>query len=323
MRPAFQRISPVNINGAPGHRLMVVLKTRGCEYAAKNDGGCTVCGFANHAVPGIGQHDILDQLAWALEALPLAGVDEVDLLTLGSFLNENEITAPLRAELLGLIAELHGVRRVSFESRSEYVTPAKLEQSRSILGDRTVEFGIGLESADDHVRNQIVRKGLSRGSFERVVRTLAETGLDLLVYLLIKPPHLSEEQAIADAVASVAYVAEVAGRHAVRARMALEPVFVAPNTYLERVFLKGEYRLLNLWSVVEVILRTHRMGNLFVGLSDEDLSRNRTVGSCPLCHDRLIAEIERFNHTLDVSRLAELDCPCRAGYLDDRESGRI
>lgn len=322
-RPAFHRISPVNINGAPGQRLMIVLRTRGCEYAAKHDGGCTVCGFANHAVPGIGDHGILDQLAWALEELPLDGVDEIDLLTLGSFLNENEIPAPVRAELLGMIAGLGGVRRVSFESRSEYVTAAKLNQSRAILGERTVEFGIGLESADDHVRNHIIRKGLTRERFERVVATLAQTGLDLLVYLLIKPPHLDEAQAIADAVASVEYVAEVAARHGVRARMALEPVFVAPNTYLEKVFLRGDYRLVNLWSVVEVILRTHEMGNIFVGLSDEDLSRNRTTGSCPACQDRLVAEIERFNHTLDVSRLRELDCPCRATYLADRESGRI
>jgi radical SAM enzyme (TIGR01210 family) len=313
----------VNINGQPGQRLMIVLRTRGCEYAAKNDGGCTVCGFANHAVADITDLDILDQLDYILDDLCLDGVDEIDLLTLGSFLNENEISARARRELLGMIAQLSGVRRVSFESRSEYVTEAKLAESRRILGDRVVEFGIGLESADDQVRNQIIRKGLTRQRFERVARTVGLSGLDLLVYLLIKPPHLTEQQAIGDAEASVAYVSQVAANNGVRVRMALEPVFVAPNTYLEQVFLRGEYRLVNLWSVVEVILRTHRMGNLFVGLSDEDLSRNRTASSCPLCHGRLIQEIERFNRTLDASRLRELDCRCRSGYLADRESGRI
>lgn len=322
-RPAFHRISPVNINGAPAKRLMIVLRTRGCEYAAKNHGGCTVCGFANHALPDITDADILAQLAWALEEVSLAGVDEIDLLTLGSFLNENEISGRARADLLGMIAQLDGIRRVSFESRSEYVSVAKLEECQRILGGRIVEFGIGLESADDRVRNHVIRKGLSRDSFERVAAALAQAGLDLLVYLLIKPPHLSEDEAISDAAASVDYVSRVAARHDLRARMALEPVFVAPNTELERIFLRGEYRLVNLWSVVEVILRTHRMGNLFVGLSDEDLSRNRTAGSCPRCQERLIDEIERFNHTLDVSRLRELDCQCRAAYLADRESGRI
>lgn len=322
-KPAFHRISPVNINGRPAKRLMIVLRTRGCEYAAKRHGGCTVCGFANHALPDIGDADILAQLAWTLAELPLDEVEEIDLLTLGSFLNDNEISPPARRELLGMIAGLQGIRRVSFESRSEYVSVAKLEECRSILGQRAVEFGIGLESADDHVRNQIIRKGLSREAFERVAATLAQAGLDMLVYLLVKPQRLSEGEAIADAVASVAYVSQVAARHGLRARMALEPVFVAPNTELERIFLAGEYRLVNLWSVVEVILQSHHLGNLFVGLSDEDLSRNRTAASCPRCQDRLVEEIERFNRTLDISRLQGLDCQCRAAYLADRESGRI
>ncbi|MFH1059260.1 MAG: hypothetical protein V1797_11370 [Pseudomonadota bacterium] len=323
MRPAFHRISPVNINGAPGKRLMVVLRTRGCEYAAKHNGGCTVCGFANHAIEDITDADILAQLAWALEEVPLEGVDEIDLLTLGSFLNQNEISAATRAELLGMIAQLDGIRRVSFESRSEYVSVATLEACRAILGERVVEFGIGLESANDRVRNQVIRKGLTREAFERVAAVLAQAGLDLLVYLLIKPHRLSESEAIADAVASVEYVSQVAARHGIRARMALEPVFVAPNTELERVFLAGEYHLVNLWSVVEVILQSHHLGNLFVGLSDEDLSRNRTAASCPRCQERLVDEIERFNRSLDVSRLKMLDCDCRAAYLADRESGRI
>ena len=42
-------MSPVSIDGEPSKRLMIVLRTKGCEYAKRTGGGCTVCGFMEHA----------------------------------------------------------------------------------------------------------------------------------------------------------------------------------------------------------------------------------------------------------------------------------
>ncbi len=293
---------------------MIVLRTRGCEYARKT-GGCTVCGFLNHADDTIGDQAILGQLDGVLASPEARGVGEIDLLTLGSFLNDREVSPRLRHELLARVATLPDVERVSFESRAEYVTKEKLSACKRVLGThKRVELGIGLESADDHVRNTLVRKDLSKSAFRRVVSNVADVGLSLLAYLLIKPPGLSERQAIDDAVASARYVFAAAAERGVAARIAFEPVFVCANTNLEELYSASDYRLVNLWSVVNVILQVHTEGEVFVGLSDEGLAPNRLPGSCDECYPRIVDAIEAFNGTQDVTRLRRLDCECHAAY---------
>jgi archaeosine synthase beta-subunit len=314
MKPAYLRISPVNINGSQSKRLMAVLKTKGCEYARNNGGGCTVCGFINHADPHITDEEIVRQLDYCLENLDLQGVEEIDLLTLGSFYNDNEVNPATRERLLNKISGLSAIKRISIESRAEYITTEKLKRHKTILGERIVELGIGLESADDYIRNQVIKKALSKKSFEKVVGKIREAENSLLVYLLIKPPRLTEQQAIRDAVSSAQYVFETAEQYGVPARVAFEPVFITEHTYLEKLFLNSQYRLVNLWSVVEILRQVRELGSVFVGLSDENLSLERMPGSCPECTARLVRGIEAFNRTQDLSFLTGLHCECKESY---------
>lgn len=316
MKPAFMRVSPVHIHGVQADRLMMVLRTRGCEYARDHDGGCTVCGFINHARQDITEQDILRQFEHALECLTVYDdVKEIDILTLGSFLNDREISPELRQRICSRVRRLQGIRRVSIESRSEYLTRDKLLSCKHLLNRKTIlEFGIGLESANDDIRNRVIKKGLSREDFEQVVTIVKETGCDLLVYLLVKPQGLTEAQAIDDAVGSAEYVYGVAAKYGVRARIAYEPVFICENTPLEMFFLNGDYHLVNLWSVVDIIRRSHHLGEIFVGLSDENLSFERMPSSCPKCTKLILDEIEHFNRTQDIAGLEQLDCDCKASY---------
>jgi radical SAM enzyme (TIGR01210 family) len=314
MEPAFFRVSPVNIKGLATQRLMIVLVTGGCEYARKTGGGCTVCGFMNHARENITETELVAQLDYVLARNDLTGVKEIDLLTLGSFFNDNEVSESARQKLLERISRLERIQRVSIESRAEYVTAAKLKQARDSLPGMRIDFGIGLESADDYIRNEIVKKGLSKKAFTRTIGIVKAADCDLLVYLLIKPPHLSEKEAIADAIASVRYVFETAAAYEVETRVAFEPVFICENTPLEKLFQKAQYRLVNLWSVVEILKQVHHYGNIFVGLSDENLSKERLPRSCPRCNGALVRAIEDFNRTQDISPLTALNCSCKKDY---------
>jgi radical SAM enzyme (TIGR01210 family) len=323
MQPAYLRISPVNIEGKGTNRLMIVLKTKGCEYAHKT-GGCTVCGFINHAEPGITGTGIIQQLDFALTTNDLSEVEEIDILTLGSFLNDSEVSLATRLTIMERLAKISHLRRVSIESRAEYVTVDKIKTLKQTLGENKIlEFGIGLESADDYLRNKVIKKGLSKRSFEKTVVKAREAGANFLTYLLIKPPHVSEKEAIIDAVQSAAYVFQTARKFGEPTRVAFEPVFVCENTPLEKLYKQAQYRLLNLWSVVEVILRTHEYGCIFVGLSDENLSLERMPYSCPKCSKKIANGIENFNRTQDVSRLMELDCECKLRYLEKIKNGEL
>ena len=324
MKPAFLRVSPVNVNGNGGQRLMVVLKTSGCEYARKSNGGCTVCGFLNHAREDITGDDMVAQLEYSLKSTNFDGIREIDLLTLGSFLNDREVNENTRRLLLSRLSDIKRIERISFESRVEYITMEKLIESKKIIGDKTVELGIGLESADDYVRNQIIKKGLSKKNFEKAVQILKQAGYELLVYLLIKPPYLSEADAVKDAINSTKYIAEVASRYDINARIAFEPVFICENTVLESLYKKAKYRLVNLWSIVDIIISAAQyQGNIFVGLSDENLSFDRMPHSCHLCNNKIVEEIEKFNYTQDAEPLNKLDCECKKEYIANLERGKL
>jgi len=322
MKPAYHRISPVNILGENSNRLMVVLKTKGCEYARKT-GGCTVCGFLNNASDTITENDIIEQLNYTLKTNNLNDVEEIDILTLGSFLNDAEVSIHTRIALLKRISEINHIKRVAIESRAEYVTIEKLLRCQQALGDKILDFGIGLESADDYIRNKVINKGLSKKAFEKTVEKVKEAGCHLLVYLLIKPPGLTEEEAINDAVNSAAYVFNIARKIGVSVRVAFEPVFICENTELEKLYLQSKYRLLSLWSVVDVIVKVHQFGNIFVGLSDEELSMDRMPHTCPDCNKYIIDSIEYFNKTQDISRLMDLYCECKSDYSLEMKRGEI
>jgi radical SAM enzyme (TIGR01210 family) len=322
MKPAYQRISPVNILGENSNRLMIVIKTKGCEYAKKT-GGCTVCGFLNNASDAITGKDIIDQLNDTIHSNNLDDVKEIDILTLGSFLNDAEVSINTRTALLKRVSEIDHIRRVAIESRAEYVTVEKLLKCQQALGDKILDFGIGLESADDYIRNKIVNKGLSKKAFERTIEKVKEAGCHLLVYLLIKPPGLTEKEAINDAVNSASYVFKTAKKIGVSVRVAFEPVFICENTELEKLYLQSKYRLLSLWSVVDVILKVHQFGNIFIGLSDENLSRDRMPHTCPDCNRYIIDGIEYFNKTQDISRLMDLHCECKNDYNQAMKIGEI
>src|SRR2546428_11472470 len=81
--------------------------------------------------------------------------------------------------------------------------------------------------------------------------TLArEAGATVKTYLLIKPPFLTEREAIEDAVRS----GHEADPHS--DTVSFNPVNDQSRTIVDRLFRRGEYRPPLLWSVVEVLERT-------------------------------------------------------------------
>lgn len=321
-RPAWVERVPAWLDGRPTTRLIVIFRAIGCAYGRRPDGGCTMCGFIEMSTRGapVAAADLVAQFDSVVDSPgALDGVGEVDLYNSGSFLADQEIPPEVRRHVLGRLGA-STVRRVLVESRPEHVCADKLAEARGSLGGRELEVGIGLESADDRVREVLVNKGFTRTDFERAAGVLGQAGARLLAYLVIKPPGLSEPAAIEDAVGSVSYVFEVAARAGVRARAALEPTFVARGTLVDREFLAGRYRPPSLWSVVAIVRRAHAAGELVVGLSDEGLEPRRVAGGCPACTPRLRTALAAYNQSRDLAAFDGLrcdDCGHDGGVLDE------
>ncbi|MHB8872612.1 MAG: hypothetical protein ACYC8T_02900 [Myxococcaceae bacterium] len=312
-KPAWVERAAAWLDGRPTTRLIFIFRAVGCAYARQPGGGCTMCGFQKMTTRGvpIAPADLLAQFESLFEdPKALEGVSEVDLYNSGSFLADVEVPEEVRARVLGRLGRT-AVRRVLIEARPEYVRAENLAAARAALGDKELEVGIGLESSDDHVRDVLVRKGFGRADFERAVGLLAGAKARLLAYLVVKPPGLGEALAVEDAVASARYVFEVAKRFGVPARAALQPVFVATGTDLEREYLAGRYRPPSLWSVVEVVRRAHPYGELLVGLSDEGLEPHLLPSGCEKCTGALRAALAQYNRSRDLAAFEGLDCDCR------------
>jgi hypothetical protein len=255
------------------------------------------------------------EAALATHEVDLPQIREIDIFNSGNFLNDAEVPPDARLAILRTCAERETVRLLVIESRPEFVCSEKLSPLSTAIrragGDLALEVGIGLEAYDDLIREGLLRKGFSRADFERAVRVLAPLGIDLLVYVMLKPCELSNADALCDVVSAGEYVYRVAAASHVHARIALEPTFVVPGTRLALEYGSGAYTPPSLWQVKEAAVRLAGMGPLRIGLWDEDLKPLAVPSSCEVCRTPLLEALRTFNLTQNLSDLNLSPCPCQ------------
>ena len=318
--PVSFELLPAVVGGRASTRLAVVLRAPGCRYA-RATGGCRFCGFlalSTHGAP-VTTGDYAQQIERVLEAARASAraVEQVDLYNSGSFLADEEVPVEARALMLERIRSLPAVQKILIEARPEDVTADRLRPLVARAGDARLEVGIGLESADDRVRSDLMQKGFSLAAFERAAGVIRDCGAALLAYVFLKPPGLDEAAARDDAMATARYLSSLSARlrdgahPAFRVTFALQPAFVARGSALEAEWAAGRYQLLNLWTVLEVVLCAARLLPVQVGLWDEGLAQGRVPSGCDRCSGRLRDALRRFNESADLSLLENLPrCAC-------------
>jgi len=310
-KAVLSEITPININGKESTRLMIVLRTKGCSYARKF-GGCKHCNLIRNSNQSVTIDNLKRQLETELGEYKTRKFEHLDLLTLGSFFDEEEIPSEFFRYALTYISEIKSLKKVMVESRPEFVTREKIKEAVNTLGDVKLEVGIGIESSDEFIRSSGLNKGFSLSEVENAVKILAEFDVELVGYVLVKPIGLNEEKAIEDSVKTIEYVFSLGKKHNVRTRIALEPFYVPKSLSVEIKYKYGEYQPVKLWSVMEVIKRTNHLGNIFVGLNDEGLSDKGLMASnCDSCSPKVIGALNKYNGTNDLNFLKNLNCSCK------------
>lgn len=317
VEPAIIDTASVSIGGKPSTRLMVVFRTGGCDYDADGN-GCKMCEFRKHAIDtSLLTRDNLEQLLLQqfnqVEAQIRrdSSIGQVDLLTLGSFLSNHEVPMAATQRMFRALAQLPQVRRIVIESRTQHVYPESLRELRSYLTQQQIlELGVGVETSDQDLRDAL-NKGMSDILIQKAIDSCSKSGVDFMAYLLVGTPTLTEAQAINDAVRSCNTVRDWCESKSVRCRISFEPVFITDK--LKKNY--PDYKLISLWSVVEVISRTASAEKpTFVGLNDENLSNHRKPrAGCERCDGAVVRAIEKFNGSQEVSSffgLENLDCSC-------------
>jgi radical SAM enzyme (TIGR01210 family) len=189
--------------------------------------------------------------------------------------------------------------RLLFESRPEFVTPATVAEALSV--NENLEIALGLESSNDRVLRYSINKGFSRADYETAAKTIADAGIDLRTYVLLKPPFLTEAEAIADSKETI----ELASRFS--KTISLNPVNVQKGTLVEKLWRNWAYRPPWLWSVLDVLRNSQRDGRRLV-CEPTGGGKERGAHNCGKCDETILASLKAFSESQDIGRLGSPDC---------------
>jgi len=287
--------------------LTIILNTGGCRWARA--GGCTMCGYVAESVDGgsVAHEDLMAQIQYCLdheaeEADEKAGL--IKIYTSGSFLDEREVGAETRRAIASEFADRD---RIVVESLPDFVDRAKVAEF--VDAGLETDIAVGLETATDRVRRDCVNKYFDFADFEDAAAQAQAAGGGVKAYLLMKPPFLTESEAIEDMRRSVRKCADVEGCHTV----SMNPCNVQRYTMVEELFHDQGYRPPWLWSVCEVLEST----------ADEDVivvsdpvghGSDRGPHNCGECDDRAQRAIKDFDLRQDPSVFEQVTCDCEATW---------
>lgn len=283
------------MEGRPAESLTMILRTVGCRWNR-----CTMCGYAGEGAPASSQ-DLIAQFECAMEGSS-PDVSVVKIYTSGSFLDPAEMPVAARDEILKKLQAL-GIKKLVIETRPEYVTPETIETCISRL---PTEFAIGLETASDLIRENAIRKGFSFQDFADASETVHSQGGRVKAYLLLKPPLLSEGQAMRDAIAS----ARTAGGYA--DILSLNLCNVQRNTVVEHMWERGEFRPPWLWSALEVLKSVPGP----IVCDPVGAGTRRGPHNCGECDDVVAKAIRAHALAQDVGPFQRLDCQCKSTWRE-------
>jgi len=283
--------------------LTIILNTGGCRWARA--GGCTMCGYVAESVEdgNVAHEALMDQIQVCLdheaeEAEEKSGL--IKIYTSGSFLDEREVPAETRAA----IAETFSDReRIVVESLPDFVQEDRVRDFVDV-GLET-DVAVGLETANDRVRHDCVNKYFDFADFEDAALEAKEAGAGVKAYLLMKPPFLSEGEAVQDMKDSIRACADVEGCHTV----SMNPCNVQRYTMVDQLHFRGGYRPPWMWSICDVLESTADADAIVVS-DPVGHGSDRGPHNCGECDDLVQEAIKDFDLRQDPSVFSEVSCEC-------------
>jgi radical SAM enzyme (TIGR01210 family) len=282
---------------------VLILRTRGCYWADVK--GCTMCGYSKDT---LGRSATPEELAEQLSRALARYHDEpyVKVYTSGSFLDDREVDPASRAAIVSAFSGK--ARRFLFETLPEFAQPEGIEPLKEAFAGE-LEVALGLESTDPTVLGRFINKGSSPAEYLAAADRLSALGVRTKAYLLLKPPYLTESEAVADVVGSVREAAQHFDA------ISINPVHIQNGTVVEWLYHRGRYRPPWLWSLVDALREgaAVRGGSRLVSFPTAG-GLPRGPHNCGECDARVLAAVQEASLAQEFGPLDALDCGCRAEW---------
>ncbi|MGM0405566.1 MAG: archaeosine biosynthesis radical SAM protein RaSEA [Thermoplasmatota archaeon] len=306
----------------------VIFRTTGCSW--NRSSGCTMCGYYTDTNPDINHDDLADQFQEFSDKY--SGEEIVKIYTSGSFFDEDEIPQKFALNVLNFL----DAGKVVVETRPQFITSNRLQKFSSKV--KKLELAIGLESSNNFVLKNCINKGFKLENYLEKRDLVFDNQSLLRTYLLLKPPFLTEKEAIKDLTNSIERVSHPDNI------ISINPVNVQRGSLLEKLNRDKIYRSAWLWSLLKVISEVDNIDSTIIS-STVGLGSERGAHNCGECDQEIVELIRRFNLTQDIepikSRLKNPECTCyqqwkkelelepylnfrgRVGILSDRYAGYV
>lgn len=289
------------ISSGKGKVCEIILSSTGCTWARK--GGCTFCGFVydtgKNQRPSAEFQEIYSKCDGK-------GPIALKLYTSGSFFDPKEVSQAERKKIIDIIAKDDRVVDVVVESRPEFVNTQAIKSFSNALKGKNLEVGLGLETANDAVREYCINKGFTKADYLRAVKVLKSQGVGVRTYLFVKPPFLTEREALDDMKASIDFAKKYSQT------ISFNFPVVWRDTLLDILFRKGEYRPPWLWTGVEVLNYAFKTGRN-ISLSMIGSGTPRGVHNCGKC-DRKLIDLFKQSIILQKPQFGKFKCECKGEW---------
>jgi radical SAM enzyme (TIGR01210 family) len=314
-----------NLNGESVLALTITLSPTGCDWARK--GGCTMCGEfegsdkRNTLVEN--PHFHIAQFASAIgnpkiwEVVRKEGkpITWLRINQEGNYTNLLEMNHRAQETILRLAMRINGVKRITIESRPQYLKKDTVKSLSRLFDGSGVELeiGMGVEAENEVVRQVCINKQGNKQQFINSAKLLKEYDIQPLAYVLLKPPFLTEREAIEEAVVTAHFAVNIGFT-----RISLEPMSIHTYTLVEALTNTGDYKVPWLWSVVEVASRCADIAKLFgiggIGYYPipSNYSHNRCCDNEDNCNRKCSDAIIEYGKCRDVKVFDGLSCKCKS-----------
>lgn len=309
------------IGDKPAARSILYFYSRGCSWA--NHGGpCLACGHYRVSSRGntVGADDFASQCHEGLQQLS----EDIRVLSLyngGSFLSKDEVPLGALKYIFKAIRDRQNIERVIIESLPEFVTVEYLERLKRWLGHKELEIGVGVDAVSGDVRELCVNKGCALATQLKALRTIRDAGCLPLSYVLVKPPFLSEEEAVVEAVRSVDVLISEGFP-----RVSLEPVSLQPGSFATYLHSRRLFYVPSLWTVQEVVRQVTRCDvELRIGgwqYRPKPMETFVDTACSQACRVNAMRALDGLNGTGHADGLLALDCECRRSSRSRSEWNR-
>ena len=312
-KPVTVYKTPENLpDGTPCTAATVILRTKGCVWWWKS--GCTFCGYFNDVRDDVTAEDMFSQWEEAKRVTSeFRDCKMVKVYTSGTFFEDRENPPEWQEHVLRETYEM-GLHLV-VEAQAQMCTPEKLEWVAERHPGCTV--AIGLEAYDNTVLRFHANKGFSLKQWHKAVEILRDNSLRVKTYLLFKPPFMSEGDALEHTISWVSEVSKISDE------VSINPMNIQRGTIVDRLFRNREYRPPWLWSLVEMIIRTHddvSKTDCRVIVHPTAGGKSRGSHNCGSCDSEVVAAIERYSVSGNLGEFNGLECECKKVWLSEIQS---